>query len=90
VDGNQRDKSCHCPQKTIYAEEFENQFLDWINGIFENINLEEDIQNEAVAKIQEDRLNRSKDLFLLGEIDYASFIAEKKRTEDTKEALLVI
>ncbi len=90
VDGNQRDKSCHCPQKTIYAEEFEKQFLDWINGIFENINLEEDIQNEAVAKIQEKRLNRSKDLFLLGEIDYASFVAEKKRTDDIKEALHVI
>jgi hypothetical protein len=37
--------------------------------------------------MQEDRLSRLKDLFLLGEIDHASFVAEKKRTEDMKAAL---
>ncbi len=87
VDGNQRDKSCHCTQKTIYAEEMEKQFTDWIRSIFESINLEEDLQNETVVKIQEDRLNRSKDLFLLGEIDYHSFTAERKRSDDINEAL---
>ena len=37
VDGNQRDKSCHCTQKTIYAEEMEKQFTDWIRSIFESV-----------------------------------------------------
>ena len=90
VDGNQRDKSCHCPQKTIYAEEFEELFLDWIGGILENADLEEDIQNEAMVGMQEGRLSRLKDLFLLGEIDHASFVAEKKRTEDMKATLHIM
>ena len=87
VDGNQRDRTCNCPQKTIYAEEIEKQIMDWINCIFEGINLEDDIKNETVVKSHEERLDRAKDLFLLGEIDFSSFNVEKKRFDDINEAL---
>lgn len=87
ADGNQREKVCECPQEIVYAEEIEGQILAWITDIVDNAIPESELQADQQVREYEERFERAKQLYLLGEMKHAVFEKEKNHLESISKTL---
>jgi len=77
-----------CPQPFVRAEAIENKLAQMLRDtmfsdqVFDNLDAAQDTPRQA-----EERLERSKTLFLAGVIDLAAFLQEKERYESTRKTL---
>lgn len=64
------ERSGHCPQCTVIAENIEDQVVNWLQELLENkfIGEEHIATNEQSDKIQS-RYNRVKELYISGQIE---------------------
>lgn len=87
ADGNQREKTCDCHQPNVNADEIEQQVLTWIKDIVENVVSTEELDTEFRASQLEARFERTKKLYLLGELDAKTLEQEQKKLDDDSDPL---
>jgi DNA invertase Pin-like site-specific DNA recombinase len=77
-DGSRIERTCDCPQITLRAEKVENQLKEWLCAIYqENQPGPMDLQVQSVVAQAEMRLERARELYIIGEIDKETFEREK-------------
>ena len=87
ADGNQREKICECPQEIVYAEQIENKILAWLIKIVDNAVPDSELQADKQVREYEERFERAKQLYLLGEMKHTDFEKEKENLEAITKTL---
>jgi site-specific DNA recombinase len=85
-DASRIEKTCDCPQNIINAENIENQVKDLLIEVFDNPELLEILELAANQKqTTEQRFERARDLYLVGELPREAYDIEKQNYEQANQ-----